>query len=89
MTLPALFLGILLSTLYGCLFHLWRGGKAGRLILYLILGWLGFWSGHILGVRYGWEFGRIGPLYVGSATAFSIFFLFAGYWLSLVEVNRN
>ncbi len=27
MTLPALLIGILISTLYGAAFHLWRGGQ--------------------------------------------------------------
>jgi hypothetical protein len=86
MSLPHLLFGIVLSTLYGAAFHLWRGGGVGRLALYLILGWAGFWVGHFLGNYLGWTFGSIGPLRLGSATLSSITFLGLGYWLSLVEV---
>ena len=46
MTLPAFILGVALSTLIGAAFHFWRGGSLGRLLLYLVLGWVGFWIGH-------------------------------------------
>jgi hypothetical protein len=39
MTIPSLLFAILISTFYGVAFHVWRGGSAGRLILYVILGW--------------------------------------------------
>jgi len=89
MSTPALFLGVLLSTLYGALFHLWRGGNASRFLLYLVLGWLGFWIGHFIGEQFGWDFGNLGPLNLGVGTAMSFFFMGVGYWLSLVEVNRK
>ena len=89
MTLPALLLGILISTLYGAAFHLWRGGGLGRFIWYMILAWVGFWTGQILGNHFGWTFGSIGPLHLGSATLFSVAFLGIGHWLSLVQVQRK
>ena len=89
MTLPALIIGILISTLYGAVFHLWRGGGMGRLILYLILAWAGFWIGQLLGDYFGWTFGSLGPLHLGAATLISGVFLGIGYWLSLVQVQRK
>lgn len=89
MTLPALIIGILISTLYGAAFHLWRGGGLGRLILYLLLSWTGFWIGQFLGNYFGWSFGSFGPLNLGTATFFSLLFLATGYWLSLVQVQRK
>jgi hypothetical protein len=89
MTFPAFLLGLLLSTLYGVAFHLWRGGSAWRLILYLILAWVGFWVGHLVGNQLGWTFSSVGPLRVGMATLSSAIFLGIGYWLSLVEVERK
>lgn len=89
MTLPALLFGILISTLYGVAFHLWRGGGIGRLVLYLILAWVGFWIGQFLGEQFGWSFGSLGSLHLGSATFFSMAFLSVGYWLSLVQVERK
>jgi hypothetical protein len=85
MTLPSLIIGILISSLYGALFHLFRGGGLGRMLLYFILAWIGFWVGHSLGNHWGWDFFRLGPLQLGAATLGSALTLAVGYWLSLVE----
>jgi hypothetical protein len=89
MTFPAVLIGILISTLYGAAFHLWRGGNLWRLLLYLVLGWLGFWLGQFIAVQLDWSFGNLGQLNLGMATLFSAIFLFGGYWLSQVEVTRK
>jgi uncharacterized membrane protein YeaQ/YmgE (transglycosylase-associated protein family) len=89
MSLPTLLFGFLISTLMGAVFHLLRGGSAGRLLLYLILGWVGFWAGHFLASYFGWTFGSIGPLHLGLAVLVSLIFLVIGYWLSLVEVEAR
>jgi hypothetical protein len=89
MTFPAVILGLILSTLYGAGFHLWKGGNLSRLILYLILAWLGFWGGQLLASLLGWTFDRVGGLHVGAASVGSVLFLIVGYWLSLVEVERK
>ncbi len=84
MTLPALLLGIIISTLYGAIFHLWRGGSLGRLFLYECLSWIGFWIGQIIAEKLSWQFFSLGPLHLGLATLLSWIFLFIGYWLSIV-----
>lgn len=89
MPLPTLIFGFLLSTLYGAAFHLWRGGGAGRLLLYLLSGWLGFSAGHVLAEQIGWTFASVGPLHAGMGTIVSLVFLWLGYWLSLVEVGAK
>lgn len=89
MTLPALIFGLLISTLYGALFHLWRGGGLGRLILYLLLAWAGFWCGQYLANFMNWTFVSLGPLHLGLASIFSLFFLIVGYWLSKFESARK
>ena len=85
MTIPSIIIGIVISSLYGVAFHLWRGGGLGRLILYVVLAWIGFWIGHIIGNSQGWTFVSLGPLRLGAATVGSIITLGFGYWLSLVE----
>jgi uncharacterized membrane protein YeaQ/YmgE (transglycosylase-associated protein family) len=89
MTLPAFLFGMLISTLYGAAFHLFRGGSFGRLILYILLGWIGFWVGHILASNFNWAFANLGPLHIGIATISSFLFLFIGHWLSKVDVQRQ
>jgi hypothetical protein len=88
MTLPSFLLGIVISSLYGAIFHLWRGGGLGRLILYIILAWIGFWTGHFVGNALNWTFFSLGPLRLGTATLSTLIFLGVGYWLSLVETRH-
>jgi uncharacterized membrane protein YfcA len=85
MTLPSLLLGMLFSSFYGALFHLWKGGSLWKLVLLLLLAWGGFWAGHIAAELLGWTFLSIGPLHLGLATIVSWIVLFIGYWLSLVK----
>ncbi len=89
MTLPALLFGFLVSTFLGAAFHVWKGGSLGRLLLYLILAWIGFWAGHILGGRLGFTFGSIGPLRFGMAVLVAIATIFIGYWLSLINQEES
>jgi uncharacterized membrane protein YeaQ/YmgE (transglycosylase-associated protein family) len=89
MSIPTLFLGLILSTLYGALFHLWRGGSAGRLLLYLLLSWIGFWLGQLLGNIFHFSFDTLGQLHLLFATLGSLIFLAIGYWLSLVQEENK
>lgn len=89
MTLPAIFFGIVLSSAYGTAFHLWKGGSLKKMFLYVVLAWLGFLLGHIAGVLFKWNFVSVGPINAGMATLGSAFFLFAGEWLSRVEIARR
>ncbi len=89
MNLPGLLFGFLISTFYGAAFHFWRGGNAARLLLYLSLGWVGFWVGQLAAEFLGWTFLRLGSLNLGMASLASFLFLTLGYWLSLVEVDKN
>jgi len=89
MTPPAFVFGIILSTVYGTAFHFWKGGSLNRLFLYVILSWLGFWTGHIVGGALGWSFAAAGPINAGMATFGSAVFLFVGEWLSRVEITKK
>jgi hypothetical protein len=89
MDLPPLIFGLVISTLYGGAFHLWKDGGLTKLFLYLGLGWAGFWIGQFAADRLGWTFFSAGPLHLGMATLISLVFLLAGHWLSLVEIERK
>jgi uncharacterized membrane protein YeaQ/YmgE (transglycosylase-associated protein family) len=83
MNIPILILGGLIATLYGAIFHLIRGGNPGKLLVYIILSWIGFWSGHFLAQRLGLEFLNIGTLFLGAASFASLLFLIIGSWIFL------
>lgn len=85
MTLPALLFGFLVSTFMGAAFHLWKNGGIGRLLLYLLLAWGGFWLGHTLGNAFGLTFGSVGPLRLGMAVLIAGVTIYVGYWLSLIN----
>ena len=85
MTLPALLFGFMVATLMGAALHLWRGGNLGRLILDVILAWIGFWIGHFIGDALGWQFASVGALHLGTGIRIGAVFLALGYWLSLVK----
>lgn len=89
MTVPALLFGILVSTMMGAMLHVLVDGGLWRLSLYIILAWIGFWGGHVLGSTLGWTFWSVGPLHLGMALLGGLVVLFIGYWLSLVQVEKK
>ena len=86
MTLPTLLLAFTLATLSGAGFHLWQGGGARRLALYLLAGWLGFALGHLVGDALRLDFFRIGALNTLSAMLGAAVALVAARWLVPHEV---
>lgn len=89
MTLPAFIFGLFVAILMGGLFHFWRGGNLGRLILYIILSIIGFWIGHIVAGVLGWSLFDVGPLHLGMSILGSLATLAFGYWLSLIQVEKS
>ena len=89
MSLPFLLIGFVLSTLIGAGFHAVRGGGGGKLLLDLILGWLGFWLGQYIAARLSITIGSLGSLHLGLAIPVGLVFLFVGNWLSPVEIQKK
>lgn len=87
MTLPAIFLGIIISSLIGSVFHFWKDGGLGRLILYIVFSWVGFWVGHIVAAQMELSMLSVGPLHLGAAIAGNLIFLGFGHWVSLVRID--
>lgn len=89
MTIPSLIFAFLIASLYGVLYHLIRGGRLGRLLLFLVFGWTGFVLGHLLGIWQGWVLIPIGELNFGMSTLGSLFFLVGGDWVSRVRISGS
>ena len=85
MSIPSFFLALIIASLFGALFHLWRGGGPSRIFFYLVLAWLGFFAGHFLAAWRGWLLFPIGTLNFGIATVGALIFLFVGDWLGRIE----
>ena len=65
---PTLIFGFIVATLFGATFHLFFGGDARRLALFLLGGWAGFGLGHVAGVVFGIDILNIGTLRIVSAS---------------------
>ncbi len=89
MNLPAILFGCLFATLYGSLFHFWRGGDFRRLLLFQLLSWVGFWLGDLMGYLFQWNVLSVGVLRLGMATLGSIILLFLGNWLFRPQNEKN
>jgi len=61
--------GWILATLLGAVFHLWKDGGFWKLIIYIILSWVGFFIGHLIAKNAGFNFLNVG--YSISAAASS------------------
>jgi hypothetical protein len=78
MIYPTILFGIVLSTLYGAVFHFLRGGNMRKLLIDLALAWVGFWAGDSLGWYMGWTFWSVGVLNAGMGTVVSVALLLIG-----------
>jgi uncharacterized membrane protein YccC len=74
--IPGLFLGILIATSCGLLFHLVRGGGSARLGLFVITAWVAFFIGHLVGMWIDLDFLRIGTLNLLPALLATVLGLF-------------
>ena len=82
MTTPMALFGCLVAALLGAVFHLWRGGGIGRLLLYQVLAWTGFWLGQLAGGVIGITIGAVGGLNLVAALVGAAVLLFGGEFLS-------
>ena len=82
MTTPAYLISIILATLYGAVFHLYKGGAASRILLYVVSSWMGFIIGHNVSQIVGASIYSIGPLNAGMASLGSGLALVLAHWLA-------
>lgn len=83
MTYPAFLFGTLISLSLSAFFHFIFGGDLKKLLLYLIVGWVGFWAGHSIANQFSWFFLEFGVIHLGAAIIGEIIFLWIAYQLSL------
>jgi len=77
--------GWVMATLLGAVFHLWKDGGFWKLVIYIVLSWIGFFLGHFIAKSAGFNFMNVGSLYLGGGIIGSIIILFAGHWFSRIE----
>lgn len=89
MTFPAVIFSFFIATLIGSFLHMWRGGGLFRLVLYLVLSWLGYFGGHFLAEVLSIRFIKVGTINLGFGILGSMVLLGLGYWLSLVDLQNS
>jgi hypothetical protein len=83
MSLPSILLSLVVASLLGAFYHLWRGGGPVRIVFYLLMAWIGFFSGTYLAHLKGWVFAVIGQVDVGFGVLGALVILGLGDWLTL------
>jgi hypothetical protein len=83
MSMPAIFLGVVIAALIGALYHLWRGGALVRIIFFLMLALIGFFAANFLAKFNGWIIWQIGQIDVGFGVLGALLILGFGDWLTL------
>ncbi len=81
MITPSLVFSFLLASFLGAAFHFWKGGGGGRLLLNLILAWIGFFLGNWIATTWEVSFLMIGPISGGFGTLGSLILLFFSNWI--------
>ena len=89
MTIPTLIFAALIASFYGALYHLIRGGGPGRIFLYLLLSWVGFVLGHLVGIWQEWVLLPMGQLNLGMSTLGSLLLLVGGDWISRIRIGDS
>lgn len=87
MNISSYLFGFIIATLLGAIFHIWRDGGIGRLLLYLLLSWFGFFIGHMAANSFGLKFMSVGPVNLAGGIAGSVVLLFLGHWIGQVDQN--
>ncbi len=85
MNITSYIFGWLLASLFGALFHLWRNGGIGKLLLDLVLSWIGFFLGHLVAQHYGLKFMSVGDMQIAGGIVGSLIFLAVGNWFTTIQ----
>ncbi len=85
MSYPAILFAFIWATILGAAFHLWRGGSAGKRVLFLVLSWFGFAAGQWAATNFHWGFDLYGQIHVLFGSVGSVLMLIIGNFLSFKD----
>ncbi|MBN1230351.1 MAG: hypothetical protein JXA19_00645 [Anaerolineales bacterium] len=89
MTWVSFLLGVLISSIPGVFWHLIRGGSFGKMLVYLIAGWVGFWVGQYTANRLEIYVLSIGALHLGLAILGSVILVLLAGKLGHIEFRKD
>ncbi len=85
---PHILLALFLGTIYGTVFHVWRGKTLRDFLIYLLSGIIGVLLGQVLGEGLSLTNLTIGQFYIIEASVLSILCLILIHWLKGVRPTR-
>ncbi len=62
MSIPTFFFGSVIAVMCGLLFHVLRGGRLSRMLLYVATAWVSFFAGQLVSEWIHWRVLRFGSL---------------------------
>lgn len=77
-----LILGFLLASAYAAAFHFIMGGPIRRILLYLVVAWVGFIAGQFVGDFLGIDLIKLGALHLLTASIGAWVALLLAWWLA-------
>lgn len=84
-----LIFAFLLATAYGAGFHLFVGGPARRIPIYIVASWIGFTVGHFVGAVLGISWFKLGTVHLLTASITAWLVLLLARWLSRPEIIES
>lgn len=88
MNFPGVVLGLLISSSLGLAFHLLRGGRLTRMLMYLLAAWISFGVGHLAGEWIPLRVWRVGEINMLSATIAALLGLLLASFLAMPDGSQ-
>ena len=89
MNLPGIVFGLIISSALALAFHLLRGGRLTRMLMYLLTAWVSFGVGHMAGEWIPIRAWRLGEINMLSATIATVLGLLLASFLAIPEGRQG
>jgi hypothetical protein len=89
MTFPQIVFSFFLATLLASFLHLWKDGNLMRLLIFLVMSWLGFFGGHLIASALSINFLDVGNIHLGFGLLGCLLMLALAYWLTSGQVENQ
>ena len=84
---PGLLLSLAVASVLGLAFYLWRGRRQRDLLFFWLAAVIGFASGHVVGVVWGFVPWTVGQIHILEGCVVAVLFLVLARWLGQEKSN--
>ena len=84
---PGLLLSLVVASALGLVFYLWQGRRHRDLLFFWLAAVVGFASGHLVGVVWGFVPWTVGQVHVLAGCMVAVLFLVLARWLGQEKSN--